>query len=259
MGLFSFKNFDNVRLKATYNIEIGDHSFEPGETIALFDKIQIAGIDDIIQRVTANGGFDNRARVFWETVREEQLTFAQGVFNKIQFELLSNAQIINKAKDDIVLVTKREHLESNVNCQFELSHTPYDKLFVYDARDGKKITYSREDRIVTIATTYTDVIVDYNYNYSNDSTVFLLGSKYFNGFMELEGTTKIKDDESGNVVTGVIRIPHLKLMSDLSIRLGAQANPVVANFSATGIPVGSRGNSYVSEFYILNDDIDSDL
>ena len=48
-------------------------------------------------------------------------------------------------------------------------------------------------------------------------------------------------------------------MSDLSIRLGAQANPVVGNFKAIGVPVGSRGNSYVSEFYFLSNDIDSDF
>ena len=48
-------------------------------------------------------------------------------------------------------------------------------------------------------------------------------------------------------------------MSDLSIRLGAQATPVVANFSAVGVPVGSKGSSYVGEFYILSNDIDSDF
>ena len=48
-------------------------------------------------------------------------------------------------------------------------------------------------------------------------------------------------------------------MSDLSIRLGAQATPIVGNFVAEGTPVGSRGNTYVSEFFILGDDIESDL
>lgn len=48
-------------------------------------------------------------------------------------------------------------------------------------------------------------------------------------------------------------------MSDLSIRLGTQASPITANFNAVGVPVGSRGDSYVSEFYLLGDDIDSDL
>ena len=49
----------------------------------------------------------------------------------------------------------------------------------------------------------------------------------FNGFLELEGKTRVKDDTSGLITTGIIKIPKLKLMSGLSIRLGAQANPVV--------------------------------
>jgi len=60
-------------------------------------------------------------------------------------------------------------------------------------------------------------------------------------------------------VTGIIKIPKLKLMSDLSIKLGIQASPVVGTFKAVGIPVGSGRSSYVSEFCFLEDDIDSDL
>ena len=33
----SFKDFESVKLKATYNIEIGERSIEPGEVIAYFD------------------------------------------------------------------------------------------------------------------------------------------------------------------------------------------------------------------------------
>ena len=86
-----------------------------------------------------------------------------------------------------------------------------------------------------------------------------IGKRLFNGFVELEARTRVKDDITGQIVTGLFKIPKLKLMSDLSIRLGAQATPVVANFSAVGVPVSSRGNSSVAEFYILNNDIDSDF
>ena len=75
----------------------------------------------------------------------------------------------------------------------------------------------------------------------------------------LEGRTRIKDDVTGQVVTGIFKVPKLRLMSDLSIRLGPQASPVTGNFRAEGVPVGSKGNSYVSEFFILSDDIESDL
>ena len=76
-GMFNFKDFEKVKIKATYDIEVGNRKIQPGETIVVFDKIQTAGIDGISRYVTAHGGFDDRARVFWETQREETLKFSQ--------------------------------------------------------------------------------------------------------------------------------------------------------------------------------------
>ena len=78
---FSFKEFQKVRLKAIYEIKIGGRIIEPGETIAVFDNIQIARIADEISSVSANGGFDNRARVIWTSTKDEVLNFSQGVFS----------------------------------------------------------------------------------------------------------------------------------------------------------------------------------
>ena len=48
-------------------------------------------------------------------------------------------------------------------------------------------------------------------------------------------------------------------MSDLSMRLGKNANPVVANFRAKAIPSGNKGSADVMDIFFLNDDIDSDM
>jgi hypothetical protein len=42
MSNFGIKELYDVTLKATYTIEVGERRIEPGETIAAFDKIQIA-------------------------------------------------------------------------------------------------------------------------------------------------------------------------------------------------------------------------
>ena len=70
MDVFGFKDFEKVTLKATYNIEIGKRTILAGETIAYFDKIQIAGLQELRTIATANGGFDNRAHVFWDVTKE---------------------------------------------------------------------------------------------------------------------------------------------------------------------------------------------
>jgi hypothetical protein len=75
----------------------------------------------------------------------------------------------------------------------------------------------------------------------------------------LEAKTRLKDDATGEVVTGIIRIPKLKMASDLSIAIGSQGKPVLANFSAVGVPAGERKDSRIAEFIVLSSDLDSDF
>jgi hypothetical protein len=73
---FGLKELTDLTLKATYPIEIAGRTFEPGEVIARFDKIQIANFKEVTSRVSANGGFDNRTIVIWEDPKEIQLSFS---------------------------------------------------------------------------------------------------------------------------------------------------------------------------------------
>ena len=259
MDSFGFKDLESVRLKATYKIEIGDKTIEAGETIVYFDKIQIAGLREVKEWVTANGGYGNRAHVFWETTKELNFNFSQGVFSKDQFALLANSRLLTVGENDTIPITMRESLESDEHGVITCKYTPARNVYVYKLVDGSKLEFTQDDNTLTIEDAFTDVIVDYEFDYTGDGQIIKIGQRLLQGFVSLEGKTRVKDDTTGQVVTGLIKIPKLKLMSDLSIRLGAQANPVVANFNAVGVPVGSRGGSYVSEFYLLGDDIDSDL
>ena len=257
---FNFKDFEKVRIKATYNIEIGDKKIEEGETIALFDKIQIAGIDAAAGYITAHGGYEDRDRVFWETKNDQQINFAQGVFSKEQFALLTNSLLLEKAEGEGIEITYDEILESDENSQIELKYTPIGGIHLYDFGTKEKITsYTIEDNVITLSAPYQKVIIDYIFDYQGEGSLYRLGNKLITGFVSLEGRTRVKDDITGHIVTGIIKIPRLKLMSNLSIRLGANATPMVGRFSGIATPVGSRGSTYVSEFYILSDDIDSDL
>lgn len=262
ISMFSFKEFESVRLKATYNMKIGNRSIEPGETIVKFDNILIAGLNEVVDKVSANGGFDNRAWVYWETVKEQKITFSQGVFSKEQFALLNNSRMVEIAENDPISITEREILESGQDGKITLKNIPNDNslIFIYKKDTGERITtFSIDGKSITIADSFLDVIVDYTYNYVSGANVVKIGQHLLDGYVELEGRTRVKDDTTGSVVTGIIKVPRLKLMSNLSIRLGTQASPVVGNFSAVGVPVGSRGNTYVSEFYLLGSDIESDL
>lgn len=259
MDYGSFKDFESVRLKATYNIEIGNRVIEPGETIAYFDQIQIAGLSEVRDYITAHGGYEDRTRVIWDRTKELNLTFSKGVFTKEQMALWTNARLVETTAEQYIAVPMREVLESDENGVITCKYTPAHSTYVYKKETGEKLEFTQDENKLTISEPYIDVIVDYDFDYENGGQLIKIGQRLLNGFVELEGITRVKDDTTGQIVTGIIRIPRLRLMSDLSIRLGAQANPVTANFKAMGVPVGPRGNTYVVEFYYLEDDIQADL
>ena len=256
--MFSFKDLEKVSLKATSNIEIGNKSFVPGETLAYFDKIQIAALDEERDVRVAEGGYDNIPRVIWDTTKDLKLRFSQGVFSQEHYALMTNSKIIEQVNVP-VLISEEEFKETDEEGKFTLKHTPVD-LWIYNKETGSKITnYSIEGAEVTLETPFLEAIVIYTFNYTNKVYDYKIGRRLVNGFVELEGRTRIKDDVSGRVTTGIIKIPRLKILSELSIKLGEQANPVVGRFDALCVPVGSRGNTYVMDFITLSDDIDSDL
>lgn len=258
MDNFSFKELEQCYIKATYPIEIGNKTVEAGEVIAAFDKIRVAGLNELVNYVSANGGFDNRAHVYWETTKEMHLSFSQGTFSEKQWALLNNSKLFEIKPEGNLTITATELCESDEEGWFRLEHEPID-LFVYDKETGEKYTCGRQGKEIKIKSQYTDVIVNYTYNYSGGAKLIQIGNKLLKGFVSLEGRTRAKDDTTGQVVTGLIKIPKLKVMSGLTVRLGQQATPIEGTFNGVACPVGSRGNSYVSEFYFLNNDLDSDF
>ena len=254
-----FKELYDVTLKATYPIEIGDRKIEVDEVIASFDKIQIANFDEKKNFISANGGYDNRAQVWWEETKEIQIILVQGVFSKEQLALMTNAKLVEDNGRSMVNIHRREYLETD---DTGIAHTKYsiqNPVFVYDKATGAKINFTASGDTISIGEQYKEIIVDYYYNYDNKYSVITFGRALTNGYLSLEGKTRVKDDTTGQVTTGIIKIPKLKLKSDLSMRLGQDAIPLVGRLEAVAIPTGERGQKKVMELIFLSDDIDSDM
>lgn len=259
-NLMGLKELYDVVLKATYPIEIGNKVIEEGEIILAFDNIQIAGLSEIKKYVSAQGGFDNRELVTWETTKELPLSFSQGIFSKRQLALLSNSKLIElEPNNSSILITNREYCESDENGKIILKQVPVGKTFVYNEETGEKLEYTLSEKEITISNPYVNVYITYDSEYTNGGNIIKIGNRLFRGYLKLQAKTRLKEDISGRTVTGIFEIPKLKLMSDLSIRLGRTADPAIISFNAAGIPVGGRGASYVCNLYSLNDDIDSDI
>ena len=103
-----------------------------------------------------------------------------------------------------------------------------------------------------------EVIVDYEYGYDNGADVELIGEEIFDGFLTLEGRSRIKDDITGETHTAIIYIPKLKITSAFNLTLGQNAQPVVRQFKGTALSIGGRKSSKALEIYYLDEDIDRD-
>ena len=256
----NFKELYSVSLKATYPIEMGGTIIEPGETVASFDRIQIANFQEIKSMASANGGFDNRTQVFWDTTKEVKINFMQGIFSKSQLALMTNASLITNNGEQIIPINARDEFESDSEGKIVIGCTLRDPVFVYDKNTGKKVSgWSRAGNIIYLNEQYKSVIVDYWYDYDNGCQTMIVGQPLTRGFLSLTGKMRVKDDVTGRVTTGIINIPKLRLMSDLSIRVGSDAIPQVGRLDAVATPEGVRGQSKVMELIFLNDDIDADM
>ena len=255
----NFKELYQVTLKATYPIEVGGRLVETGEVIGLFDKIQIANFQEIKSVVSANGGFGNSALIYWDSTKELRISFSQGIFSKTQFSLMHNTQML-KNTEEVIKVPMREELESNEKGEIIVKYVPNENMFIYDADTGEKLTgWLSAGRLIYLNAPYKTVFVDYEYNYNDGFTKMVVGRPLTSGFLSLTGKVRVKDDTTGKVVTGIINIPKLRLMSDLSIRVGSDAIPQVGRLDAVAVPEGVRGQSKIMEIIFLNDDIDADM
>lgn len=260
MDNFGFRELYDVSLKTTYSIELEGRRFEPGETVAVFDKIQLATLDENRSRTSSTGGYDNRSLIWWEEVKEVKLRLTQGIFSKKMLALMTNASLINSTTEKSIRVNRRESVETDERGQATLKFKCAVAPFVYDARTGEKITnFGWKDNTIVIESPYRNLLIDYWFDYSNQASILTVGRSLTNGYLSLTGKTRVKDEITGQVTTGIINIPKLKLMSDLSIRLGSDAVPQVGRLDAIAVPEGQRGNKKVMELIFLNDDIDSDM
>lgn len=261
MNEFGLKELYDVSLKATYPIEVNGRKIEVGETVAAFDKIQLANFQEIKSNAAARGGYGNAGLVWWEETKEIKLNFVQGVFSKEQFALMTNANLTSMDEGEVIEIPARETLETDEVGYIRLKHIPTGQIFIYNAETGDKITNwtKNGEQNINLTTPFLTVIVDYSYSYTNGANALTIGRRFTEGFLSLTGKTRIKDETTGLVQTGIIIIPKLKLMSDLSMRLGNDAAPLVGRLDAVAIPVGNRGQKRAMEIIFLSDDIDSDI
>ena len=257
---FGTKELYDVSIKSTFPMKIGSREIEENEPIIHFNNIEISTLDTVISRVAAVGGFDNRPQVIWEHTKQINFSLSNGVLSKTYWALMNNSKVeYTNTTNNQLLIDCTEELETNESGVVILKHEPR-LLFVYNKETGKKIKdYQLNEKTLTLKNNFLEIVVNYVFPYTEEAEQLIIGKKLLDGFVKLEGKIELKDDKTGIEKTGILKIPKMIMASDLSLRLGMNAQPTTGTFNMIGFPVGGRGNSSVCSITFLEDNLRSDV
>ena len=284
---FGVKELYEVMLKAKVPMQFGSRYLEEGEPVLYFEKVNMAMLTEQSAPIMARGGWANLPHVIWEDRSEVQFSLTEGVMSKISMGILFSANVTDKPYGESILVPRREGpYDLDSDHQLFLDNWPVGvdkkKTFIYEyTRDvaqkkvyGKRIhgkmdpfdpTLERpcvqvyEDKELTkLADSTKQYIVDYYYEYENEALIYNIQKERFNGLFTLEGKFYTKDENDGINYTNLIYMPKVRVMSDISLRLGERADPTVAVFNIIGMPENTISNKkgLILEVTSLSNDID---
>jgi hypothetical protein len=90
--------------------------------------------------------------------------------------MLSNSKLATIVQDEKIIVPMREELESDENGIFETKEVPVSDFYIYKLNTGERVNYTvLMDRKFQINDIYTNLIVDYNYEYTEGGSLITVG------------------------------------------------------------------------------------
>lgn len=286
---FGVKELYEVVLRAKGPMKFGDRNVEDGEPVLYFENISMSLLTQQASPIMARGGWANLPRVIWEDRSEVTFTLSEGVMSSISMGILLSANVTNATKEKALDISKREGPftlipymdgDKEVKVLYLMNEPilyPEKKTFIFEyARDvaqkkvygkivGDKDELSRtrlaifEDKACEInADGNKKYIVDYYYKYNNDALLYTIEKERFNGLFTLEGKFYSKDENDGLNYTNLIYMPKVRVVSDISLRLGERADPTVSVFNIIGLPenTGNNRNGLIMEITRLSEDIE---
>lgn len=295
-NLTGIKELYDVNLRLNKPLEIGGRKYDINESVLSFSMAELASLTQQKHSTSARGGYLNPAWVNWDEDHELKFGITHGVLSQKSWSLLANSQLKNAKSCSVSYSEELHTIEDNEYTYIDLKYVPNNCeqmgvqpnpnfeplpmgrreelmlkplpptktrwIFCYDAETGERI---REFQIfynrVFFKKDYKKISVDYTFDYMEDITVINVGERLFNGFMRLDGKVSIKDQKTGEVATGILELPKIKLASDFSLRLGKSYDvSVVSDFFFVAYPEEDkrRGQQSVAHFTFLDRELTGD-
>lgn len=264
---FGTKELYSLVLRAKDPILLGERLIVPGEPILVFNDIKLATIQEQTKGFAARGGQGNMPRVIWESREDVHFILTEGVLNRTGMAMVLSAGLISNPAPDRTVISKQEIVELNQNGRVQLKEKPILDLphfcFVYQDRNLQgKTDFDIEDKTLIVHNPIpnSQYLMDYQFQYGHEALIYTIGRERFNGVFSLEGRFYTQDENQGLDRTNIIRMPKVRVMSNLNLHLGEKAEPVISVFKIVAIPEKIAGNDYAfMDIVELDRDIDADI
>ena len=279
-------------------MQFGSRKVETGEPVLYFENISIAALQERSKLVLARGGWENQPRVTWEERSEVSFQMIEGVMSQLSFGILLDAVMMTPEQDKPLLVPMKEgpfsiqylgqdenyHDQYGIELKHEPKRLPEKKVFIFEYKRGREqrkvygefkkmpdrfnranltrnciLIHDDDDNVITDTETENEYVVDYYYEYGNEALIYTISKERFNGLFSLEGKFYSKDENEGINYTNLLYMPKVRVVSDINLRLGERADPVVSTFNIVGLPETLGKNSTIVEIIRLGTDIDDNI
>lgn len=257
------KDLERVCLKTREEVVFGNRILEADEPVLYFENIQIALLSEQVMPVMARGGWGNEPRVIWEDRKETMFSFTNGTLNTTSFNLLLNANMLQAQPTEPLFYVEDLIIDDwgGVTLKYE-PETKTKKVFFfvydYDNIQERIIPTSIDGRKVNFDKKYASKLIrcDYYFYHKKDTVLYSMARERFTNLYTLEATFLMKDENEGLYHTGLLRMPKVRVVSNINLRMGERADPAVSTFNIIAIPE-TQGNkeALVCEVLYLDDDI----
>lgn len=254
------KELEYVVLKARDSITMGNKIFLPDEPVMYFKNLQIATLNEDTRLRVAEGGYLNLGLIFWEERNNVVFEMTNGTMNQISFNMLLNAHVLEEEeyyapyKQNSIVNYGQIFLDHKM--QLDKPHFFYKYSYGNIQEKIKPITESED--LVTFSDDLegVEILCDYYFKPKIDIITYTMDKQRNMSLFKMEAVFYFKDENSGNLHTGIITMPKVYLRSGINLRMGEQADPAIANFSLIAMPdKDALHETWICKIAYMNSDI----
>ena len=284
---YGHKELYEVVLRAKTPMQFGNRYIEADEPVLYFNNVNMSLLTERDTPIFAKGGWGNMPHVIWDDRSEVQFQMYEGVMSSVGMSILLSAKVASEKSQPLYVHKKEGPKECSFNNVLDIKHWPVEYpekktfIFAYDRDAIQEKVYGRKYRTNNEIPEKDDYprleifsdkncehpiinggtfVIDYYYKYEDEALLYRVQKERFNGLFTLEAKFYSKDENEGINYTNILYMPKVRIVSDISLRLGERADPTVSNFNIIGLPetVGDQKN-LIMEITRLDSDIDADI